>query len=355
MTSSKYEMPRKISPLLSKHTWFHGAVSFFWHRKLKDSSVPLKRILELQDQQASKVPLQKRSYGLTLGLDSEFFVDKFYRRRLKTNSIIVFSLADHWTDKHIQLNYKYASLMLAEPSIDKSALRSYFRSFRTKIDNMDTFPDYAKSLDSLFRASVVYKDLPAAFVDLLILDSVQLHQASWVCQDGQSPQNLSLPQKLACITAFESGFHNLDLDYFNDVVAISAGNTLYVSKLLIKDPASVVDGTGLHCLIGNIGRPGIALLLLAKEPELREYDLESWDQVNHNAFDGSLEDNFQCISVHLKLTCWKTRYPMVPYYPMRMLRQARLLTEQALLCDISAMLGYQQCHFQVFRFSIATG
>jgi len=59
---------------------------------------------------------------------------------------------------------------------------------------------------------------------------------------------------------------------------------------------------GIRCLIGNIGKPGVALLLSPRELILPEPSLEKWNMVNHVNFDGRLENNFKGTSLHLSLT-----------------------------------------------------
>jgi hypothetical protein len=55
-------------------------------------------------------------------------------------------------------------------------------------------------------------------------------------------------------------------------------------------------------VIGNIGRPGITLLIPASTSEIREPNPEHWNLVNHNQFDGRLEDAFANTSLHIRFT-----------------------------------------------------
>ena len=148
----------------------------------------------------------------------------------------------------------------------------------------------------------MYRDLPSALVNLSVLESITLHNTGWDQLENQEICNLSRAQRFACITTFESGYYNLDAFHFIDVVAVSSGNNLYVSELLLSDPASTTEKDNFRCFIGNIGRPGIKLLLLTKDPDICHAGLDTWDKVNHSTFDGSLEDNFGSTSVHLNLT-----------------------------------------------------
>ncbi|MCJ1393487.1 hypothetical protein MMC18_006362 [Xylographa bjoerkii] len=100
----------------------------------------------------------------------------------------------------------------------------------------------------------------------------------------------------------ETGVLNLELRYLKDVVAISAGNSLYVSEVLLCDPYTRTSPHNIRALVGNVGKPGLALLLLPKHSMRREPDLESWQMVNHTEFDGVFQDNFQGTSLHISLT-----------------------------------------------------
>ena len=53
-------------------------------------------------------------------------------------------------------------------------------------------------------------------------------------------------------------------------MAISSGDTLYVSEMLLNDPSQSLTELGIRCLVGNIGRPGMALLLPPRNPMLLE-------------------------------------------------------------------------------------
>lgn len=84
-------------------------------------------------------------------------------------------------------------------------------------------------------------------------------------------------------------------------MAVSTANSLYVSEIMFCDPFHVPAHTLWH-VTGNIGKPGLALLLSRKNTSLREPDLETWHGVNHADFDGIIENNFEATSLHLSLT-----------------------------------------------------
>jgi hypothetical protein len=55
--------------------------------------------------------------------------------------------------------------------------------------------------------------------------------------------------------------------------------------------------------IGNVGKPEVTLLVSPPELEIREHDLERWQFVNHDLFDGnSAGGMFDGTSIHLSFT-----------------------------------------------------
>jgi hypothetical protein len=61
---------------------------------------------------------------------------------------------------------------------------------------------------------------------------------------------------------------------FTDVIAISTGDSIYVSSHLLCDPAELVNSV-LQRLVGNLGKSGLALLVPPKDPLCLEPDAES--------------------------------------------------------------------------------
>ena len=198
------------------------------------------------------------------------------------------------------------------------------------------FSLYLQSLENLHQASLVYSQMPSATIDPAVA-TYPLHSAQWADYDsnrliryevystvppsklGLEPSErnglsnlprepkkrskasiLSRPNALALIASFDSGGLQIDPLNFQDVIAVSSGNSLYVSEALLNDPTSIYDE--IRCLVGNVGKPGIALLLSPRDPIVKTSDAEVWEMINHEEFDGRWEDNFKSTSLHLKLT-----------------------------------------------------
>ncbi|CZR54860.1 uncharacterized protein PAC_04744 [Phialocephala subalpina] len=113
---------------------------------------------------------------------------------------------------------------------------------------------------------------------------------------------LTLSEAFACIAMFESATCNLDPTALSEAFAMSSGNSLYVAGSLLCDPQERTGSSEIRRVVGNIGRAGITFLVSPPEVNEREPNAERWMAINHNKFDGKLEDHFQQTSVHLSFT-----------------------------------------------------
>jgi hypothetical protein len=122
------------------------------------------------------------------------------------------------------------------------------------------------------------------------------------------PSPLSREYAFAAILQFESGNISVDIAKLADLLAISSGNSLFIAEQLLRDPMSprrLSSGAVSHAM-GNVGKPGVTPLVSPPELEIREHDLERWQFVNHNPFDGnSAGGMFDGTSIHLSFTGWE--------------------------------------------------
>ncbi|RAL04544.1 uncharacterized protein BO80DRAFT_398847 [Aspergillus ibericus CBS 121593] len=122
------------------------------------------------------------------------------------------------------------------------------------------------------------------------------------------PHPLSREHTFAAILQFESGTISVDTSDLAAVLAISSGNSLFIAEQLLHDP-TFHGGTSccaVSHVIGNVGKPGVALLVSPPELEVREHDLERWRFVNHHPFNGSPTGGmFDGTSLHLSFTGWE--------------------------------------------------
>lgn len=160
---------------------------------------------------------------------------------------------------------------------------------------------YFESLIALARAYEVYVNLPNADVDLNVISS-PLYSTQWATAALlHKDPIMTRESSFACVTMFDTGYLDIDPEVFGEVIAISSANTIYASEILFSDP-SRISIHALRQVTGNVGKPGLALLLSPRDTILREPDLESWELVNHAPFDGKSENNFAATSLHLSLT-----------------------------------------------------
>ena len=169
--------------------------------------------------------------------------------------------------------------------------------------------DEILNLKACAMMAEIYKSLPGATISTLVV-SQTLTRARWIPGSDQRShlQNafmshvLTLCQAFACVAMFESGTCNLDPSTLSEAFAMSSGNSLYVAGSLLCDPYETSKNTELRRVVGNVGRAGMTFLICPPEVKTREPDPEKWMAINHNIFDGNLENHFQQTSIHLSFT-----------------------------------------------------
>ncbi|KAK7916893.1 hypothetical protein PG985_010501 [Apiospora marii] len=95
---------------------------------------------------------------------------------------------------------------------------------------------------------------------------------------------------------------------WNELVAVSTDDSLYINPVCLGHLDSNPDGSlEIRRVRGNVGRPGLSLIgwfSTRPDPEWREPSVDMWHVVNHNPFQGRVEDLFGSTSLHLKVTGW---------------------------------------------------
>lgn len=175
--------------------------------------------------------------------------------------------------------------------------------------------DYIRSLFVLRYATDLYSRLPGASIPMRVL-GLRLHEAKWFSAEIE---NFVFPSSLksirpgdarsqraaafACIAMFESGFHNIEASYCDPVIALASTNSIYVIGELLADPADT--GTmAIRRVVGNVGKPGISLLVLPQQsPRVRELGFDM-RVVPHEPYDFSHQDCFKDTSLVLSFTEW---------------------------------------------------
>lgn len=103
---------------------------------------------------------------------------------------------------------------------------------------------------------------------------------------------------------FESGALNVNPAMLSAVMAISSGNSIFVPKALLSDPYKDIHEHELQRIVGNIGKPGITLMVCPQNPTVRRLS-DDFRVVRHAKYDFKREDNFKETTLHLSFTDWK--------------------------------------------------
>jgi len=216
--------------------------------------------------------------------------------------------------------------------LDPGGLLEYItnmRGGRTRLDSAMSLPreiintldlSFLEALDTLSVASQIYEELNGATIPLGVM-SMDLSSARWMDISESSSEyeinvdtthdsgdvlpRISRAQAFACIMMFESGNLNITLNYnLASVMAISSGNSIFVPKALLSDPFENIDEYKFQRIVGNIGKPGITLLVCPQNPRIRGLS-DDFRVVRHGRYDFKREDNFKETSLHLSFTDWK--------------------------------------------------
>lgn len=116
-------------------------------------------------------------------------------------------------------------------------------------------------------------------------------------------------QVFAMILQLNSGYSERDL---KNVMALSQGNSLYVAKRLVDDPIDVGDEPEylVEHIVGNIGKPGIALMFTSEALNMRQHSIDEWHFSNHARFDRERALGiFDATPLHLSFTGYEEPLP----------------------------------------------
>lgn len=149
------------------------------------------------------------------------------------------------------------------------------------------------------------KMLPNSMIALGVTSEPQFKMPSTPKGDipvfGFSAFPLDIGRTFACIALFESGSLAVSPDNLSNVLAMATGDSIFIAAALLCDPAEGALPSEVRRVWGSIGKPGIAMMIPPKEPQIRDVERD-WRVVSHNTFDGKLEDSFQSTTLHLRFT-----------------------------------------------------
>ncbi|KAL8833480.1 MAG: hypothetical protein Q9170_004254 [Blastenia crenularia] len=164
---------------------------------------------------------------------------------------------------------------------------------------------FINSLNALALATAMYQDFPGATAFLGVIQH-SLHKARWVPRDeafwAERHRSLMRQQRFACIAFFESGSYDLRPSDLTEVMAMSLRISIYVSFTLLGDPYEFSQKDRVALVVGNVGKPGIVMMVAPLAPRVKPADVNAWRQITHAPFQGAAEDCFRATSLHLSFT-----------------------------------------------------
>lgn len=166
------------------------------------------------------------------------------------------------------------------------------------------------SLKALAAAYQIYNRFDGATISPNVV-AKPIFSAKWAQSiKGKTERCLSSTSLLdrlhtfACIAYFESDSLDINLFQFDNVMALSSGDSIYVAAWLICDPAERQPANAVHRLHGNFGKAGLILLVPPADPKTLAPVIENWKFIDREDFDGTVTDTFTGTSLHLSFTDW---------------------------------------------------
>lgn len=231
------------------------------------------------------------------------------------------SQRSHWLPHTVELSQIHRSLL--NETLDSAR---FLRACSKAFDSLEF--RYAHSLQCFATVVQMYKLMPDASIDvskplrLFLVQPLTLYQtrvldkplsaAPWVKSASISKynesssllQNFSLDraEAFSCIVMFESGQYEINPDSLSNVMAVSSGDSIFVAAPLLCDPSEKPLEQEIRRVLGNVGRPGIVLLVPPEAPRIRSPDTRDWNLINLDDYDGGEQDCFSNTSLHLSFT-----------------------------------------------------
>lgn len=169
---------------------------------------------------------------------------------------------------------------------------------------------YFDSLNALAAAYNIYKGFDGATISPTAITK-PIFGAKWAQKLNSNMQScLSSLNRLdrlhvfACIAYFESGGLDMSPSQFDNVMALSSGDSIYVPAWLICDPAERQPAHAVCRLHGNVGKAGLILLVPPADPKTLAPGIDNWKFINRERFDGTVTNTFTGTSLHLSFTDW---------------------------------------------------
>ncbi|KAJ0109343.1 hypothetical protein J7T55_000268 [Diaporthe amygdali] len=155
----------------------------------------------------------------------------------------------------------------------------------------------------------LYKNLDTSEVTVS-LDVLRTPLSSKKCFSGFLSKSVQtrMENAFSAVAYLETGDQDLDPGLLNNVMAVIVGSSIYAAGVLSSDPHEDSDSCSLSRTFGNIGKPGVSLLIPPPVPQIKKNDTGEWNVINHEPWDGSTADHFNKTSLHLSLTEYRVPY-----------------------------------------------
>ena len=177
-----------------------------------------------------------------------------------------------------------------------------------------TSPKFVSSLLALEFAGRIYEHLQDAKIDMQVFLrglyasryasrlEIQDLRRETKKQNSTDMAIVSLKSAFSCIILFQTGRVDMDPEDLEGAMAISHSDSIFAARSILVDPSYPDINSPVRRIIGNIGKPGLVILIPPQTPEVRERSLGDWRVVNHAPFDGKYENNFGSTSLNLAFT-----------------------------------------------------
>ncbi|KAL5083334.1 hypothetical protein Trisim1_001785 [Trichoderma cf. simile WF8] len=212
--------------------------------------------------------------------------------------------------------------ILRSGDLDPSLLRNYLMTvpetgiidYSTSLVGEYRYSDlFFRSLKAVSAISDLYSDWSGATISISITKR-PIGCAYWASniwkQTGIGKGKFWRATKFSCLAMLESGGCDIHPDQVELVMAMATGNSIYTSEALLQDPilqdhSGESAFKGIRRIHGNLGYPGIVMLIPPPTPRILQVDPTRGRFVQAASFDGRPGNSFTETSLHLKLTDYK--------------------------------------------------
>lgn len=233
------------------------------------------RLVESSSWADEILPPDKRLIGWQRGNSGHIYEDAYYQ--FAYGSIphaAVYQSYFKWRQYNCTVPMDSISSTLTSHHFKDARLSRHFeRLINPSYIGVD-MSDFFRSLIALTGAHWTYSTLPEAYIDLNITSKVLCH-ARWAKKYlSERVNRIDKSITFACVAIFDTGYLDIDPEDTANVLALSYSSRMYASEMLFCDPFNTVDPHALRQIVGNVGKPGLALPVSPRDTILRQVALE---------------------------------------------------------------------------------